>query len=136
MMFGRDNVDTATFLCSNCRQPLFLLCDEGQGPHPATQKLTLLCIKCKRSEQRVVTPTMSEDAGSNQPIQQLPIQQLPPNALLCGNVSATPSKIAPDGVCHCAVFHVLERGNELLSRCASCGKGDSLGMINAAIGTG
>jgi len=135
MMFGRDNVDTATFLCANCRQPMFLLLDLGQPPHPASQALGILCIKCKTEERRVVTPTMSEDAGSGDPLQPLPFQQLPHNALLCGNTSASPGKLAPNGACHGAVFRVLERGNELLSRCAACGKGDSLGMINAAIGS-
>jgi hypothetical protein len=133
-MFGStDSVDTAPFSCGSCRQPLFVLMDDTQNPNQPTQVIGLGCCSCKSKEQRVVIPTMSEHAGSGQPIQALPFQQLPPNALLCGQNAAI-GKLAPQGVCHGAVFRVYERGNELLSKCANCGAGDSIGMINAATG--
>lgn len=134
-MFGaRDEVNTANFKCQRCRQPLFLLLDEtAPNQQSGTELVVLFCINCQAKEQRLVTQTMSEMAGSGHPITKLPFQaNLPDNALLCGQ-EAPIGKLAPNGVCHGAVFQILERGNELLSRCTSCGKGDSVGMIHGAV---
>lgn len=135
-MFGSDTVNTDTFLCRSCRQPIFWLFDVSQaGGDGRTMSLAMKCANrsCGAQENRVVMPTMNEQADTGQPVTPLSGQQLPENMLLCGNPSVPISKHAPDGVCRGNVFRVLERGNELLSRCAVCGKGDSLGMINPAI---
>ena len=131
MDFGRENVNTAAFLCQNCRQPLFYLYDITQG-QSATMALGMQCCNCGAQENRIITPTPNDMAGSGQPIQ--PLGNLPENMLLCGNPSVPPNKLAPDGVCRGNRFRVMDRGNELLSRCEACGNGDSLGMIHGAHG--
>jgi len=131
---GSDSANTDAFKCRGCQQPLFVLMDEtAAGNMTPTQTVVLGCCRCHATEKRTVTPTMSEDAGAGEPIHPLPFQQLPQNALLCGNTGVAIGKLAPKGTCHGAVFRVLERGNELLSRCTACGKGDSIGMINGAV---
>lgn len=129
MFHGTDSVDTQAINCPGCRQPLFVLLDETPATEGAqVQVLTLACCRCRGRQRVAVLPTMNEHAGSGTPVQPLPFQQLPPNALLCGEEAAV-GKLSPQGVCHGAVFRIYDRGNELLSRCANCGHGESIGMM-------
>ena len=114
MDFGRENVNAAAFLCQSCRQPLFYLFDiTPPNQNTPTMGLAMQCCNCQAQENRVITPTPNDMAGSGEPIQ--PLGNLPQNMLCRGNR-----------------FRVMDRGNELLSRCEACGNGDSLGMIHGA----
>lgn len=134
-MFGRDTVDTGKFICPNCKQEVFRLYDvTPKGGDGRVMNLALKCanMQCQAQQDRVVMPTMNEMAGSGEDLPR--VQGRPEHQLSCdapGKRQPVPQN--PNGICLSEFFRVLERGNELRSRCAGCGKEDSLGMINAAL---
>ena len=126
-MFGNsDQVDVGTFVCPNCKRQIFFLYDAGGNG--VVMKIHLRCAGCSTVLERTVLPGLTErDADPNL---QGPAQAAA-NQLWC---DATGTNAPPDGVCRGLQFRVLERGNELLSKCTRCGHGDTLGMINPAVG--
>lgn len=133
-MFGRDTVDTGKFICPNCKQEVFRLYDvTPQGGDGRTMNLALKCanMQCQAQQDRVVMPTMNEMAGSGDNLPKVPGR--PDHQLSCDRGGLPQTAQTPQGFCLGEFFRVMERGNELRSRCAKCGKDDSLGMINAAL---
>lgn len=127
-MFGNnDSIDVGTFLCPKCRRQIFHLYDGGGNG--VVMRLQMRCAGCGGVMERAVLPGLSERDGD-------PNLQGPPqaaaNQLWC-DATGLPANAAPDGVCRGLQFRVLERGNELLSRCTRCGNGDTLGMLNPAV---
>lgn len=126
-MFGsHDQVDVGTFVCPGCKRQLFFLYDAGGNG--VQMRLRMQCVACQTTLDRLVLPGLTEGGGSAD-VPGPP--QAAANQLWCDAVGTS---VPPDGVCRGLQFRVLERGNELLSRCARCGRGDTLGMINPAVG--
>lgn len=134
MFAGDHSVDTSKFLCPGCKGEVFRLYDVTPGGGDGrTMTLAMKCanMPCQQQQNRVVTPTMNEQAGSGEAMPTVPGR--PEHQLSCDRQGLPPSQTTPNGWCLGEFFRVLDRGNELLSRCTKCGKGDALGMINAAL---
>lgn len=130
MFHGVDGVDTGTFVCPQCHGQLFFLFDVGGNG--VLQKIQMRCVVDHVVLERAVLPALIEELNAVGELQGPP--QAAQNQLWCDRVGLQRTQATPDGVCRGLQFRVLERGNELLSACARCGKGDSLGMINPAVG--
>jgi len=128
MFDGQDRVDTGTFLCPACRGQLFELDDAGT--RGVLQVIQMTCAACRAPLQRPVLPSMREDAVDSE----LPQPAAARATQLWCDARVPLSQASPRGVCWGLQFRVLERANELFSRCTRCGNGDSLGMLNPAVG--
>lgn len=126
MFHGGDQVETGTFVCPACRRQLFFLFDAGGNG--VQMRLHMRCVACQHPIERFVLPGLTESPSASE-AEGPP--QAAPNQLWCDTSGTT---APPDGVCRGLQFRVLERGNELFSKCAKCGRGDTLGMINPAVG--
>ena len=147
MLGGAEPVETEVQICGagevrdakhvvtkrGCPSELFWLYDLGGDPK--TQTFAMKCVQCQTNQSRRVVPAMNPDAqvdGGEIAFPRSWPKPPDPRQMLCGAAVRPHPKTAPLGQCLMARFKVLEKGNELYSRCGTCGHGDDLGTMGAA----
>jgi len=130
-------VDPKTNLVTKrgCPSDTFWLYDLGAGAQ-GTQTFAMKCTQCQGNTLRKVVPAMNPEAGADAGDIEFPRGwPQPPDQrqMLCGARVKPHPKTAPLGQCLMSRFRVFEKGNDLFSRCTTCGHGDELGTMGAAV---
>jgi hypothetical protein len=136
-MFGSsESVNTEVFKCGGCSGDTYRLFDNTPVGQQAAMVVVFQCVNgaCRQHEQRSVIPSFTDPNVESPPMPVVPGR--PENQLGCERFGMQQRRSAqnPHGFCLAEFFRVLERGNELYSRCTTCGHGAPIGMINAATG--
>jgi len=134
MFDGTESVNTEVFKCPRCQGEIYRLYDVTPVGAQAQMKLVFKCanMQCQHEQLRTVMPGLNDMTDPGPPLPIVPGR--PENQLGCERIGVQArSRANTHGHCLVEFFRVLERGNELYSRCAKCGHGSSLGMINAAL---